>query len=103
VNVWCGLLGNKLIGPFVFGSSLTGNMYELFLRNELPDLLEDIQLMVGGQMYCQHDGAPNTTTGMRDSTYINLSLTAGKVVPDPLHGYQGCQTLHLLITISGAT
>jgi len=24
VNVWCGVLGNKLIGPFVFDNSLTG-------------------------------------------------------------------------------
>jgi len=35
VNVWCGLLGNKLIGLFVFGSSLTGDMCEFLLRNEL--------------------------------------------------------------------
>jgi len=25
VNEWCGLLGNKLIGPFVFDKNLTGN------------------------------------------------------------------------------
>jgi len=25
VNVWCGVLGNKLIGPFVFDNNLTGN------------------------------------------------------------------------------
>jgi len=34
VNVWCGVLGNKLIGPFVFDNNLTGNAYEIFLRNE---------------------------------------------------------------------
>ena len=28
VNVWCGVLGNKLIGPFVFDNNLTGNAYE---------------------------------------------------------------------------
>jgi len=27
VNVWCGVLGNKLIGPFVFDNNLTGNTY----------------------------------------------------------------------------
>ena len=36
VNVWCDVLGNRLIGPFVFHSNLTGNTYEAFLRNELP-------------------------------------------------------------------
>jgi len=42
VNVWCGVLGNRLIGPFVFHNNLTGNTYEAFLRNALPGLLEDI-------------------------------------------------------------
>jgi len=58
VNVWCGLLGNRLIGLFVFDNNLTGNTYEVFLRNELPGLLEDIPLMIRCQMYFQHDGAP---------------------------------------------
>ena len=40
MNVLCGVLGNKLIGPFVFDNNLTGNAYEVFLRNELPGLLE---------------------------------------------------------------
>ena len=61
VNVWCGVIGNRLIGPFVFDNNLTGNMYEAFLRNELPGLLEDIPLMVRSQMYFQHDGAPHIT------------------------------------------
>ena len=64
VNVWCGVLVNKLIGPFVFDNNLTGNAYEVFLRNELPGLLEDIPLMIRNQMYFQHDGAP-AHTGMR--------------------------------------
>ena len=58
VNVWCGLLGNKLIGPFVFDNNLTGNTYKVFLRNGLPGLLEEIPLMIWSQMYFQHDEAP---------------------------------------------
>ena len=54
VNVWCGLLDNKLIGPFVFDNNLTGNTYEVLLRNELPGLLKDIPLMIRSQMYFQH-------------------------------------------------
>ena len=57
MNVRCGVLGNKLIGPFVFDNNLTGNPYEVFLRNELPGLLEDIPLMIRSQIYFQHDGA----------------------------------------------
>jgi hypothetical protein len=58
VKVWCGLLGNKLIKPFVFDRNLGGDTYELVLRNKLPGLLENIPLMVRGQMYFQHDGTP---------------------------------------------
>ena len=46
VNVWCGVLGNKLIGLSVFDENLRGNRYEAFLRNQLPGLLEDIPLMI---------------------------------------------------------
>src|SRR5215469_2116761 len=67
VNVWCGLLGNKLIGPFVFDNNLTGYTCEVFLRNELPGLLEDIPLMIRSQTYFQHDGAPpHYTRHVRD-------------------------------------
>ena len=73
MNVWCGLLGNKLIGPFVFDSNLTGNTYEVFLRNELPDLLEDIPLTIRSQIYFQHDGAPqHYTRHVRE--YLNESF-----------------------------
>ena len=70
VNVWCGVLGNKLIGPFVFDNNLTGNTYEAFLRNAL---LEDIPLMIRSQMYFQLDGAPtHYTRHVRD--YLNESF-----------------------------
>ena len=73
MNVWCGVLGNKLIGPFVFDNNLTRNAYEVFLRNELPGLLEDILLMIWSQMYFQHDGAPpHYTWHMTD--YLNESF-----------------------------
>ena len=72
VNIWCSLLGNKLIGPFVFGNNLTGNTYEVFLRNELTGLLEDIPLIMS-QMYFQHDGAPpHYTRHVRE--YLTLRL-----------------------------
>ena len=58
MNVWCGVLGNRLIGHFVFHNNLTGNTYEAFLRDKLPGLLEDIPLMVRSQMYFQYQGDP---------------------------------------------
>jgi len=71
VNVWCGLLGNRLIGPFVFDNNLTGKTYEAFVRNELPGLLENIPLKIRSQKYFQRDGAPtNYTRHMRE--YLTL-------------------------------
>jgi len=73
MNVWCGVLGNKLIEPFVFDNNLTGNAYEVYLRNELPGLLEDIPLMIRSQTYFQHDGAPpHYNQHVRD--YLNESF-----------------------------
>ena len=65
--VLSGMLGKRLIGPFVFDNNLTGNTYEAFPRNELPGFLEDIPLMIMNQMYFQHDGAtPHYTNRVRE-------------------------------------
>jgi len=70
LKVWCGVLGNRLIGPFVFGNNLTGNTYEAFLRIQLPGVLENIPLMLRSQVHFQHDGAPlNDTRHVRG--YLN--------------------------------
>ena len=86
VNVWCDVLRNKLIGHFVF-DNLTGNAYEVFLRNELPGLLEDIPLMIRRQIYFQHDGAPpHYTLHVRDylnESYTNRWLGRGGPIPWP--------------------
>jgi len=70
VNLFCGVLGNMVIGPFVFDNNLTGNAYEVFLRNELPNLLKNIPLKIRRQMYFQLDGVPpHYTRHVRD--YLN--------------------------------
>ena len=49
MNGWCGVIGDRLIGTFVLENNLRGDKYEVFLRNELPGLLEDIPLLVRSQ------------------------------------------------------
>jgi hypothetical protein len=56
VNIWCGLLSKKLIGPFVCDNNLTGDTYEFYLKNALLGLLEHTLSMVSDQMHFQHDG-----------------------------------------------
>ncbi|XP_050294949.1 uncharacterized protein LOC126735091 [Anthonomus grandis grandis] len=58
VNVWCGVIGSQVIGPFLFDKSLTGVRYLGFLRNELPALLEEVPLVIRANMFLQHDGCP---------------------------------------------
>jgi len=87
VNVWCDVLGNNLIGPYVINNNLTGKAYEFFLRNELPCVLEDIPLMIRRQIYFQHDGAPpHYILHVRDyfnESFPNCWLGRGGPIPWP--------------------
>lgn len=58
VNVWCGILADRIIGPYFFDDHLTGRMYTQFLVEELPLLLEDVPLQERRTMWFQHDGCP---------------------------------------------
>ena len=55
VNVWCGVIGNQLSGPYIFPQHLTGDIYADFLLDELPALLENVPLQTRRQMYYHHD------------------------------------------------
>lgn len=57
-NVWCGLLGNRLIGPIIFNGTLTAQRYLQLLRTDLEDLLDDIPLALNQTLWLQQDGAP---------------------------------------------
>ena len=57
VNMWCGVIGDQLIGPYIFLKRLTGDIYPNVLQAELPALLENVSLQTRRQMYYQHDGA----------------------------------------------
>jgi hypothetical protein len=58
VNVWCGVIGGQLIGPYIFLQRLTGDIYANVLQDELPAILENVPLQTRGQMCYQHDGFP---------------------------------------------
>jgi hypothetical protein len=58
VNVWAGLINGYLIGPFIFNTTVNSKIYLQFLVNELPLLLEDLDLQTRHSMLFQQDGAP---------------------------------------------
>lgn len=58
VNMWAGIIDNKLIGPIELPARLNAEHYLNFLRDDLNTLLEDIDLETRRLMWYQHDGAP---------------------------------------------
>ncbi|XP_066152080.1 uncharacterized protein [Euwallacea fornicatus] len=58
VNVWAGIIGRLLIGPYFLPDNLNGENYLEFLRNHLPDILDDIPLDVRTEIIFQNDGCP---------------------------------------------
>lgn len=58
VNVWIGIVGDFLIGPYFLPPRLNGDQYRRFLEDVLPELLEDVPLRERRRLWLMHDGAP---------------------------------------------
>ena len=86
VNVWCAVLDDQLIGPFILEGRLTGEAYLRFLQEELPRLLEDGPLNKRGRMYFQYDGAPpHSSSEFRNFlNYLFPRRWIGRGGPPPL-------------------
>ena len=56
--MWCGIVGDHLIGFYILPPRLCGPVYRVFLRYVLPELLENVPLEARRNMWFQHDGAP---------------------------------------------
>jgi hypothetical protein len=46
INVWAGIIGNCVVGPYLLLDCLSGPAYCVFLQEVLPVLLEDVPLAV---------------------------------------------------------
>jgi len=87
VNIWAGIVGDSLIGPFVLPPNLNGNAYFNFLHDNLTDLLEDVPLILRNRIWYQHDGAPahfsQAVRGYLDETYPGRWIGRGGPVSWP--------------------
>jgi hypothetical protein len=74
-SAWIGIVADSLVGKHVFTLQLIGNHYHDLTLNGLPDLLEDIPLVVREWMSFMNDGASTYfSSAVRDvlsSTYHN--------------------------------
>nr|XP_012152408.1 PREDICTED: uncharacterized protein LOC105664076 [Megachile rotundata] len=58
INLWAGICGDFVVGPYILPNRLDGPLYKIFVEHVLPTLLEEIPLETRKNMYLQHDGAP---------------------------------------------
>lgn len=58
INLWAGMIDDRLIGPIVLPPNLNGERFLAFLRNEFIEALEDIPLWNRVNIILQLDGAP---------------------------------------------
>lgn len=58
LNVWGGILGNRLIGPYFFDNNVNGHNYLDLLQNYLQNVLDDLPLNTVRRLWFQQDGAP---------------------------------------------
>lgn len=57
INVWAGIVGDCLVGPYLLPSQLDAQKYLIFLKEVLPDLLKDVPFRIRRKMWFQHDDA----------------------------------------------
>lgn len=62
LNVWAGIYGNRIVGPFFLPGNLTGEMYLNLLQNAvepaLTEIIEQNEHYNENQLIFQQDGAP---------------------------------------------
>ncbi|XP_066261268.1 uncharacterized protein [Euwallacea similis] len=58
INVWAGIVDNFIVGPVILPDRLNGENYLNFLKNTMPELLEDLTLALRQKVWFMHDGAP---------------------------------------------
>lgn len=57
-NVWVGIFGTRVVGPFFYNESLTSDRYLNLLSNEIEEALDTLPLAVTQNCWFQQDGAP---------------------------------------------
>lgn len=62
VNVWCGIIGSRVVGPIVLEGNLTGDRYSVLLQRELLDLIEEFPIQLRRDMWFQQDACPSHTS-----------------------------------------
>lgn len=57
LNVWAGILGNRILGPYFFERNITAESYLEFLRTDLEEYFDNFPLNLLERIWLQQDGA----------------------------------------------
>lgn len=57
-NVWCGILHDRIIGPFFFDRNLNGNLFLDFLQNDFWEAVHNLPIHMRVNLKVQLDGSP---------------------------------------------
>jgi hypothetical protein len=77
-----GITADRLLGPYSLPSCLTGAVYHDFRRNELPELLQHVDLQTRTHWRFMHDGIPQHSL-LAFQEFLN------NVFPDQWMGWGG--------------
>lgn len=70
LNLWAGIIGNQIIGPFVLNGNLNAEMYLELLQNQVGPELTEVMEDAGTEIIFQQDGAP-AHYGIAVRRYLN--------------------------------
>ncbi|GFX26227.1 uncharacterized protein TNCV_948271 [Trichonephila clavipes] len=103
VNVWAGILGNHLIGPYILPDHLTGPRYLIFLEQVLPELLDSAHVTAATRtsMWFQQDGAPHISVFLFGITWMQHVVNDRLAVEVQCIGLPDRQTIPVWIISSG--
>lgn len=75
-NVWAGVVGNQILGPYFIEGRLTGGTYLDVLRTVISDLVDDVPLVQRSAI-----GGPRSVCGPRKveprtAKYCNVGMSS---------------------------
>lgn len=85
MNVWCGILNNKIIGPYFYKENLTAERYLSFLQHNLENYLDELPLKTVRDLIFQHDEAPAHTSRIVKQYLLNQFKENLIINDDPIH------------------
>jgi hypothetical protein len=55
-NIWTSICGNNLFGPDILPNRLPGQNYKAFLKNNMPEFLAHVSLIIHQELYFMRHG-----------------------------------------------